>query len=103
MGLQRKLFDGLTATGNGAPVLALVPKRNYQLIVTGTGAVSAVATVYGSSTASGPWETLITLSASGTTTASDQGETNRQWRFTYAALTTITGTSATATLYLEEA
>lgn len=102
MGLQRKLFDGLTATGSGSAVVAQSPKRNYQLIVAGTGAVTAAATVYGSSTASGPWETLITMSASGTTTASDQGETNRQWRFTYAALTAITGTSATATLYLEE-
>ena len=102
MGLQRKLFDGLTATGSGTVLTSMQPKRNYQLVVTGTGAVTAAATVYGSSTANGPWETLITLNASGTTTASDQGETNRQWRFTYASLTAITGTGATATLYTEE-
>ena len=101
MGKQIKLLGGQTATGDGIAYLMESPKRNYHFIVTGTGSVSGTATVYGSDIPSGPWETLITFSASGTTTATDQGETNRQWRYIKANLGTITGTGASATLWCE--
>lgn len=75
--------------------------RAYQLIVRGNGVVAAEATVYGSTEPNGPWVSMITLNATGTDTGSADGETTRMWRYTYAALTTLTGDSALATLHVE--
>lgn len=95
-----KLIDAQTATGAGQTQTVDSPKRNYQLIVTGTGAISAAVTVYGSLDGV-RYEIMATLTATGTTTASDQIETTRQWRYTYANVTAISGTGATANLYME--
>ncbi len=85
----------VTATGqqfgrNGA-------SWSYQLAVVGTGAVSATATIEVSNHG-GQWVTFGTLSASGTTAASDSIVGTAPWAYHRARIDTISGTGALATV-----
>ena len=89
-------FTGeVLSTANDQPRL-----RSNILTVTGTGAVSATAVIEGNNTgvATDPWIVLCTLTASGTTAASDQTNTSCACQFRRARLTAISGTGAAATL-----
>lgn len=69
-----------------------------QLTVAGTGAVSAGAVVEVTNTPgdANSWRTLFTLSASGTTAASDSAVAQAAWMAYRVRSTSITGTSAAA-------
>lgn len=99
--IELNLLSEQTAIGAGPVATCLGKDRNYQLIVTGTGSVSATATVYGSLLPTGPWEPLLQISASGTGAAAESAESWRAWRYTYANLSAISGTNARVTLKLE--
>lgn len=69
-----------------------------QLKVTGTGAVTAEGVLEGSlnpADANG-WDTIMTLSASGTTNAKDSGSAICAYPWVRFRLTTLTGTAAAA-------
>lgn len=70
----------------------------HQLIVTGTGAVTASAVVEGTNDPAGAagWQTIATLSASGTTAANDSVVVEHSWAQLRARTTALTGTGAAA-------
>lgn len=70
----------------------------HQLIVTGTGAVTATAVVEGTNDPTGAngWQTIATLSASGTTAANDSVVVEHSWAQLRARTTALTGTGAAA-------
>lgn len=70
----------------------------HQLIVTGTGAVTATAVLEGTNDPTGVngWQTIATLSASGTTSASDSVVAQHTWAQLRARSTALTGTGAAA-------
>ena len=96
-----KMLNAATEVGDGPIIPITDTSRNYQLIVEGSGEVSAEVIVFGSMRPNGPWETLITMSASGTDVGSDAGATFRAWPYTYARITSMTD-GAEVTLYLKE-
>lgn len=89
-----------TATGDGAWKPRVPRVFTYCLDVAGTGAVSATVEIYARPAAGASAVLLGTLTASGTTTASDPTPItpDTSWADHYAKCTAISGTSAVATV-----
>lgn len=85
-----------TTTGTGNAIYKDAPKTTLQVIVAGTGAVSATV-VFDASNDGTNWcsTALGTVTAAGTTTASDGFTTDAPWKYIRARVTAISGTSAT--------
>lgn len=94
-----KLLDAATTTGAGTTVSNLKPlAKTYQLVVSGTGSVSATVQIQGSHDGTN-WILMCTLLAAGTTTATDGcAIPAAAWMNLRANVTAISGTSATATV-----
>ena len=99
------LLDSATtnATGawvqidGGSPVQR--PFRTYQVVVTGTGAVSVTATIQYSNNGANPIATGSTvISPSGTTLATDGVAVSNAWPYVRVVLSSISGTGATVTV-----
>jgi len=86
-----------STTGAGASALGAA-LWTHQLIVIGTGAVTATAVVEGTNDLTGAtgWQTIATLSASGTTSASDSVVVQHTWAQLRARSTALNGTGAAA-------
>lgn len=87
-----------TTVSDGAAKRRQYAAWSYQLTVTGTGAVSAAAAIEVRNDPNGAWQSFGTLSASGTTQASDAINGNVPWVEHRARVTAITGTGAVATV-----
>ena len=85
-----------TATGDGATKRRNYAAWSYQLSVAGTGAVSATIAIEVRNDPNGAWMAYGTLTASGTTTASDAINGNVPWVEHRARCTAISGTGAVA-------
>ena len=96
IGAGGQMFNGTAvATGSSFNTSGLKPNRTFHLTVTGTGAVSATANVQVSNDDTN-WMTVGTLTASGTTAASDGLVIEACWLNMRIDLTAISGTSARA-------
>lgn len=71
------------------------PNWSFMATVTGTGAVTATATIEVAHSASGPWITLGVMTLSGTTSASDGFTAQAKWPFVRCTSSNVTGTGAT--------
>lgn len=99
------LLNGVTSIGTGNAAKVTGGPKTARLKVVGAGSVQATADIYGTDdeysggvlpTTGGVF--IGTLSASGTTIAADGFAINAPWTNFYATLTSITGTSAAATV-----
>lgn len=89
---------GLTAIGFGLPVRKDSPNATFQLVVRGTGAVSATASFLVSNDGVNWCQTPMGIvSISGTNSASDGFTTTSPWKFVLVSVTAISGTGATVT------
>lgn len=95
------LLDAVTATGAGPEVNSNRPKRTVEITVTGTGAVSATVTVRARQNTADNWLILATLTATGTTSASEGVALESSWAYISANCTAISGTGATLTSRME--
>lgn len=86
-----------STTGTAASALGTA-LWTHQLIVTGSGTVTATAVVEGTNDPTGTngWQTIATLNASGTTSASDSVVVQHTWAQLRARSTALTGTGAAA-------
>ena len=104
----QKLLDAVLVTGAGA-TFSLRPGSNQrghggtqftcQGIVAGTGAVSATILVQVSNDGTN-WLDLMTITLSGTTSATDGETAEAPWAFIRGNVSAISGTGAAATLLL---
>lgn len=97
------LLNRVTAIGVGATYQNNKSSpKNYQAMVTGTGAVSATVLVWGANLDPASTDAVATLLAtftlSGTTNASDGFYSFAGWQFVYGEVTAISGTGAAVTL-----
>jgi len=96
--LDRPLLLSSAIAATGQAFLRHGKDWSYQLSVAGTGAVAATATVEVSNNDGADWLTFGTLSASGTTRASDLITGVAAWGMHRAKIDTISGTGAVATV-----
>lgn len=94
---ERPTLISATATGTGQAFGRNGNNWSYHLAVAGSGAVSATATVEVSNN-NAQWVSFGTLSASGTTSASDSIVGTAPWAYHRARIDTISGTSAVASV-----
>jgi hypothetical protein len=100
-----KLLDAITATATGAAVVLDAPafhgrascQCGFQAIVTGTGAVGATVLIEVSNDGTN-WETVHTITLSGTTSDSDGVASEVPWAFVRARCTALSGTGAALTV-----
>lgn len=102
-----KLLDAATAVGSGAKQTPLrTPKRSFQMIGATTAGAGAVSVVIECSNIENPtldtdWLTLMTISLVLSTTPIGDGQTtDAPWRHIRARVASISGTGATATVYM---
>jgi len=97
-------FSGVlstTSNGNSTPLYKESPWSTFQVIITGTGAVSATVTIQGSNqedTFNGTksnWATINAFSMTGTTSDTQGFTSVSTWRYVRAVVASITGTGAT--------
>lgn len=86
-----------TATGVAHKFAAARPKRTFQAVVSGTGAVTATVLIEVSNDDTN-FLTLGTITLSGTTSATDGFASDAPWINVRAKLTAISGTSAAVTV-----
>lgn len=92
---------GVTTTSTGAALYKDSPYSTFQGNVTGTGAVTATIVIDCSNDAVNWVATpLGTITLSGTTSSSDGFTTTAPWKYVRARVTAITGTGATAQVYM---
>lgn len=93
------IFAAVTANGTSAIAdVSTQSRRTIQATITGTGAVSATVTWFGSNnnTTSGGI-LLATSTLSGTTTDTSGADIRAEWPYMYCVLASISGTNATVT------
>jgi hypothetical protein len=92
---------GSTSTVTGPWLYKDSPYSTFQGIVTGTGAVTATIVIDCSNDGVNAVATVLgTITLSGTTSASDGFTTAAPWKYVRARVTAITGTGATAQVYM---
>jgi hypothetical protein len=74
-------------------------KRIYEVILAGTGAITATCVVEGSLNGEN-WEPIVTFTVTGSDLVTDYYKSFTQWIFTRGNITGITGTSAKLTLLM---
>lgn len=94
---RKALVSSATAPATGATAARNGNQWSYHLAVAGTGAVTATGTVEVSNDGT-YWVTFGTLSATGTTSASDAVVGTAPWAYHRARIDTISGTGALATI-----
>lgn len=96
---RTKILSAVTTTGAGASYTLPEGRRGeaYQAAVVGTGAVSATVAVEVSNDETN-WDTLGTITLSGTTSDSDGFASIAPWCFVRGNVTAISGTGAAVTL-----
>lgn len=90
------LLDNVTAAGNG-PIAAITPRfRSYDVILTGTGAVTATVLIKATNAPSNAsnFKTLKTFTLSDTDRTTDGFQSDVPWAYMQAEVTAITGTIA---------
>lgn len=96
------IASGVTTNTSSTPVAGVTGIKNFQWVITGTGAITQTAALKGSFASDGSnAETLCTLTLSGTTTAygtCDPFTAPFPYLFVTATNTTGTGTSGTGTM-----
>ncbi len=94
-----KILSAVTVTGAGSAYTLPSGNRgqSYQAVVAGTGAVTATVVVEVSNDGTN-WDTLGTITLSGTTIDSDSFGNVVQWCFVRGNVTAISGTGAAVTL-----
>lgn len=88
------LFTDRTTTGAGTTREAPGPGATVQVVVTGTGALTASVTIQVSNDGTN-WLDLGTLSLSGTTSATQGLALQAHWVYIRGNIATLTGTGAT--------
>lgn len=92
---------GTTGTTTSLTVYKDSPFSTFQGTVSGTGAVTATIVVEGSNDGTNWVATALgTITLSGTTSATDGFTTTAPWKYVRARVTAITGTGATAQVYM---
>lgn len=92
--------DQTTTTLTGAWMFKDAPNASYQVVVSGTGTVTATVIFDVSNDGiNAVTTTLGTVTLSGTTTASDGFTTSAPWKYVRARVTAITGTGAIVNVY----
>lgn len=89
------LATAITAISTQSAVNVAPGPKSVEVLLTGTGAISATINVYGAHTDRNTNGTLIgTLSPTGTTTAVDSFVNDVPWPYIFTDVTAISGTSA---------
>lgn len=92
---------GVTVTGTGTWRYKDSPNATFQGVVTGTGAVTATINIeYSNDGINAISTTGGTITLSGTTSSSDGFTSSSPWKFVRANVTTLTGTGATAQVWM---
>ena len=92
------LLDAVTTNQTSAAVAIPKGTRTIQASISGTGAVSATVTWYGSNSNAASGGALIATSTlSGTTTDATGAEITAEWPYMYCVLSDISGTGAAVT------
>lgn len=95
-----KMVTGTGATtGTSKNMQLLRSNKTFHLVVAGTGAVTAAATIYASNNDI-DFLAVATLNASGTTRASDGVVIDATWTSMRVDLTAVTGTGAVAEVFI---
>ena len=95
------LGAGVTGTSTGNWIYKDSPLSSFQGVVTGTGAVTATIVIDASNDGTYAVSTVLgTITLSGTTSSSDGFTTDAPWKYVRARVTAISGTSATAQVYM---
>lgn len=93
-------LDAVTTNQTGSPKLFPDGTRQFQSKITGTGAVSATVTFYGSNESTDTVGVVLdthTLSGTSSDKAYSSAPITAQWPYIWAVLTSISGTGATVT------
>jgi len=100
-GTVRNLFaePGKTTTGAGNLLYKDSPNTTFQVVLTGTGALTATVVIEFSNDGTNV-VTGATFSLSGTTTVTDGVTINSPWKYVRANVTAISGTSANVQVYV---
>lgn len=95
------LGTGVTSTGAGVSVYKDSPYSSFQATVTGTGTVTATIAIEVSNDGTNWCATPMgTITLSGTTSSTDGFTTQAPWKYVRANVTAISGTGATAQVYM---
>lgn len=95
------LGTGVTSTGAGIGVYKDSPYSTFHGVVTGTGAVAATINIEVSNDGVTWCSTVMgTITLSGTTSSADGFTSQAPWKYVRANVTAISGTDATAQVYM---
>ncbi len=100
--LNETLMAGITAAPTTGPTYQFVqraPIRTFQAKVVGTGAVTATVIIEVSNDGAN-FDTMATITLSGTTTDTDGFVSDASWLYVRARLTAISGTGAAVTVIM---
>lgn len=95
------IVNGVTSTGTQPYVRKPAPGTVFQVVLTGTGAISA--TIYFEVSLDGTnWVSpgMATVSLSGTNSVTDGFASNAPWRFVRVNINALSGTGASVTVYM---
>ena len=92
---------GITSVTTGPWIYKDAPKGAFQIVLTGTGAVTATVAIELSNDGTNALATpLATVSLSGTTTVSDGFQSDASWKYVRLNVTALTGTGAAVRGYM---
>ncbi len=94
------LLDAATEAAVGGATASACSKRSIQAVLSGSGSVDAVVEVQGSNDGVN-YETLATISLSGTDSDHDACVLDSPWEWIQAELTSINGTDAVCTVSMK--